>query len=393
MSRKYRIAMVAACPFPYPRGTPVRVHRMAEALAHRGHEVHVVTYHHGDRIEDAPFYIRRIREVSSYRKLSPGPTYQKLLVLDPLLTAKLNSVVKEIDADVIHAHHYEGLIASVLVRRFTSVPVVYDAHTLLESELPFYRMGLPQKWLRALGTRIDRFMPSRAEHIIAVTERIRSRIVEAGGVDRSKTSVIQNGVEADFFKAAAEGRKIRRDAVPRIIYAGNLSAYQGIELLLHAFCEVAKSRSATRLVLVTGSRFDPYEALANELGIRRKIDIVNSEFDRLPEYLAEADVAANPRTECDGIPQKLLNYMAAGLPVVSFAGSAKNIKDGRNGLVVEDKNIAAFASAVNTLLDDRDQAERIGRNGRDYVVANHTWEGTAEKTEEVYAKVYEERGA
>lgn len=37
MSRRYRIAMVAACPFPCPRGTPVRVRRMAEALTARGH--------------------------------------------------------------------------------------------------------------------------------------------------------------------------------------------------------------------------------------------------------------------------------------------------------------------------------------------------------------------
>ena len=52
-----RIAIVAACPFPLPRGTPVRILRMAEALADRGHEVHVVTYHlelRRGELEDPP---------------------------------------------------------------------------------------------------------------------------------------------------------------------------------------------------------------------------------------------------------------------------------------------------------------------------------------------------
>jgi hypothetical protein len=38
-----RIAMIAACPFPLGRGTPIRIQRQAETLAARGHEVHVVT--------------------------------------------------------------------------------------------------------------------------------------------------------------------------------------------------------------------------------------------------------------------------------------------------------------------------------------------------------------
>jgi len=47
MTDSLRIAMIAACPFPWPRGTPIRIHRIAEAVARRGHAVHVVTYHLG----------------------------------------------------------------------------------------------------------------------------------------------------------------------------------------------------------------------------------------------------------------------------------------------------------------------------------------------------------
>ena len=89
MTRRFKIAMVAACPFPWPRGTPIRIFRMADALGRRGHEVHVVTYHLGEACSGAPFHIHRIPSVATYRKYSPGPTIQKLLIPDLLLVLKM----------------------------------------------------------------------------------------------------------------------------------------------------------------------------------------------------------------------------------------------------------------------------------------------------------------
>ena len=61
MSR-LRVAVVAACPFPYPRGTPVRILRLSEEIAARGHEVHVVTYHLGAGEVSDPIHLHRIRD-------------------------------------------------------------------------------------------------------------------------------------------------------------------------------------------------------------------------------------------------------------------------------------------------------------------------------------------
>jgi hypothetical protein len=110
--RPLRIAMIAACPFPSPRGTPIRIFRMAEALAHLGHEVHVATYHIGDDTGPLPFEVHRIPHVSFYRRSDPGPTYGKLMVLDPLLGRSLRRLIRTARFDVIHAHHYEGLLVA-----------------------------------------------------------------------------------------------------------------------------------------------------------------------------------------------------------------------------------------------------------------------------------------
>lgn len=385
-ARPRRIAMVAACPFPQPRGTPLRVQRMAESLARRGHLVHLVTYHLGSGSVSDRVIVDRIRRVPSYRKTSPGVTYQKLLLLDTLLTSKLARVLRQHRFDVIHAHHYEGLLAAAVARKGTRLPLVYDAHTLLASELRYNRLYLPAGVKRGLGGLLDRHLPRRADHVIAVAEPIRDRLVADGAVSESHVSVVSNGVELDRFDVSGSTTPPggERNGAERLIFAGNLAAYQRIDLLLEAFRQIHAARPATRLQLVTNSSFDPHEWQARRLGIRDAIDILDVDFERYPAVLAATDVALNPRTECDGIPVKLLNYMAAARPTVSFAGCAPGVRHGETGWLVETKDASAFAQGVLALLADPVAAERIGRNARAHVEKFHDWSRICEQIEDVY---------
>ena len=76
-----------------------------------------------------------------------------------------------------------------------------------------------------------------------------------------------------------------------------------------------------RLALLARQEVD--QRAAQQLGVAHAIEIIQDNFAALPARLAEASVALMPRVECPGLPQKLLNYMAAGKAVVAFAGSAK----------------------------------------------------------------------
>jgi len=387
MNRRLRIAMVAACPFPYPRGTPVRIFRMAEALGRKGHEVHVVTYHLGENIESAPFQIHRIPEIKTYRKYSPGPTYQKMLVVNPFLIRTLRKVLKAHEVDLIHAHHYEGLVVALYGQIKPKQPIVYDAHTLLESELPFYPVGLPKQIKRVIGRLLDRRLPRQAAHVITTTEKIKRRLLELDAVVAEDVSVVMNGVECEFFNSRNPNRSGTEMGKKMVVFAGNLAPYQGIEYLLKAFREVLNRRQDVRLLIVSDSPFDMYERMVDTLEIRNSIHLVGGTFNKLPTYLANADIAVNPRTSCDGIPQKLLNYMAAGKAIVSFEGSMGPLEHGKTGWVVEDGNCYAFAEAILCLLDDSTLARRLGSGARDHVANQYTWEKASEKIEAVYDRV------
>lgn len=394
-----RVLMVAACPLPWPRGTPIRIHRMAEALSSRGLDVTVVTYPLGDARTPPSYRLHRVANGSSMAG-APGPTLKKLLYLDVLLYRELRRVLRRGEFDVIHAHHYEGLLASLAARSATApLPLVYDAHTLLGSELPHYRLRLPERLLGLVGTAMDRRLPRRADHIIAVTERMRDWFTTSADVAPQRISLIPNGVEFDHFGEVDAVRANDRDApseshpsplpapAPQILFAGNLAEYQGIALLLDAFARVRQSRSDAELVFVTGSDLTTLQNEAQRRSLSGSIRTLPDEYAMLPRRLAAADVLVNPRVQCDGLPQKLLNYMAAGRPIVSFAGSSAILEQGRTGLIVADGDTDAFAAAVLRLLDDPTLARGLGAAAQQKVIASHGWDQVAERVANVYESV------
>lgn len=378
------IAMVAACPFPAPRGTPIRIRRLAEGLASRGHRVHVVTYHFGMGTVDPAVTVHRIRAVTAYRRLEPGPTVGKLAVLDPLLAAKLFTLLRRERVDILHAHHFEGLVVAALARAGRPIPLVFDAHTLLGSELPTYDLCLPSAVTRRLGAQGDRRLPRLADHVACCSGRIRDRLVEMGAVSRDRTTLVPNGVETGLFDGAVPWAPVTSHA-PTLVFTGNLARYQGIDFMLAALRKVLDRRADVRLTMVTTAPFDAYEARARELGVRGAIDLVVAPLDRVPSLLAGADVALNPRLSSDGIPIKLLNYMASGRAVVSFAGSAPGLTHRNTAWLANDGDVDGFAQGVLTLLDDRPLAETLGRNAQRFVRANHSWEQAVGCAETMYA--------
>ena len=284
---------------------------------------------------------------------------RKLLQLDPMLVRLLRRLHQEHHFDVVHAHHYEGLlVASHAVR---GTPIIYDAHTLLAGELPTYRLGLPRWLVRAVASRLDRHLPRRADRIIAVSDAIRDTLLAGGASAPEHLHVIPNGVESQRFSVehgiTPDGRTV--------IFTGNLAPYQGVDLLLKSFATLHARRGDMRLMIVSDSSFAPFEALAQELGVRSAVDVRQASFPQQPALLASAAIAVNPRVQCDGIPQKLLNYMAAGMPIATFEGSAGPVRHEVTGLRVPNGDTAAMAKAMERLLTDRAMARKLGDTARE----------------------------
>ncbi len=391
-----RVAVVAACPFPAPRGTPTRILRLSEALARQGHEVHLVTYHFGARAYapvEPNLLVHRIPGVPGHDRLDPGPSLRKLFVHDPRLVRRLRAVLADMAIDVIHGHHYEGVLVGAAARRGTAIPLVYDAHTLLAEELPHYFRRLPRPWTTALGRALDRRVPRLADGILTVSEELERELAPLMA-SRDRVCTVPNGVELDIFPqrgAARSASDSSRRQERIVMYTGTLASYQGIEMLLFSFARLLAARRDVVLKIVSDSSFEPYETLSRELGVRARIQVVHAQLAQLSGLLEEADVAVNPRIDCSGLPQKNLNYMAAGIPIVCFAGSAKQLVAGDTALVVDDGDVEAFAGAIAYVLDNPGPAAMLGARARRYVEAHSSWDASALKATRFYAELVRKR--
>ncbi len=374
-----RIAVVAACPMPSRRGTPLRVERLSEALADRGHQVELVTYHLADDGTPLSLPTHRIFGREVHRRIPVGPTVRKLFVYNPALAAKLWGVLGSGQFDVIYAHHFEGVLCAMPAKWRRSVPLIYDAHTMLASELPSYAPAALRGLTRRLGYWLDGVIPALANHCVTVTQDIRDRLIADHGIAGGDITVVMNGVEGSLF-AAADSAAVVPDPA-RVIYTGTLAAYQDVGLLLDAFAIAYRQRPQMRLTMSVSSSFEDYEEQARLLGIRTAIDLVPDSLERLVSRLAQARIAVVPRTQCDGIPQKLLNYMAAGNACVASAGSAKVIEHEVTGLIVPNGDVAAFAAALVRLVDEPMMAARLGNAARDFAQINCRWELAAARVE------------
>lgn len=378
MSR--RILVVAACPFPSRRGTPLRVQRLAEALIARGHKIEVAAYEVAEVAEATTFAVHRTGALK-VRPMPPGPNLAKLL-LDPKLARLVARMLARDSFDLVHAHHVEGVLASAAACRRCLVPLIYDAHTLVGSELPTFapRLG---GLLGRVGRGIDRLACALADGVAAVTPDIAEDLVRQRMVAPERVAVAINGVEIALFAAGADSP----GEPGTIFYSGTTAAYQDLDLLLRAFARAREQLPSLRLILSLSGDDRGCRRLAQQLAITDAVAILPDSFAELPRRLAAVAVAALPRTNCNGIPQKLLNYMAAARPVVASAGSAKVGRDGEHLLVVPNGDEEAFARAILRLCRDPALARQIGRAARAHVEAFCTWDATAARVEELYDRI------
>jgi glycosyltransferase involved in cell wall biosynthesis len=398
VKKRFSIAMIAACPFPANHGSPASIREMSEALAARGHDVHVVTYPLRQEIPVNGVAIHRVAGASGNGRITVGPTAQKPM-MDLRMAIELCRIVRRHGIDIIHAHNYEGALIGYVARVVTGRPLLYNAVNNMIDELPHYDFIRPRFLAVWLARLLDYWTPRTADFITVVSYELASFLADKG-IKPEKVAVIPAGVNVDMFDSGDPDTVRRRHGIgrrPLIVYTGLLDAFQRVEYLLQAMKEVvARHGDAVLLIarnMVDESRDARFRAMCDELGISQNVVFTGEvALGELPSHLAAADVVVVPRPACPGFPVKLLNYMAAGKAIVSFAGSAKGLWHMYNGVVVEDHDVSAMADGIVRLLANPKYRDVLGRNARNSIARRFDWTSIAERIELIYSKMLSEGG-
>jgi len=386
---RFRVAVVAACPFPSLRGSQVLVRETAEGLARAGHAVHVVTYPTAQHLVPVErISIHRVPKVPGLWTARPFG-WQKP-VLDLLLVWALLRVVRRERIDVIHAHNIEAPVIAFIVRWCTGVPVVYHAHNALADELPRYieRKG-PRRLAGVLGARLDAMLARRADAVIALSDRLAAYLAARGAAGR--VAVIPPS--APRLGAAAAQSSVGEHG-PLVMYGGNLDPYQDLGCLLEGFRRLRAVEPQARLELITHRATHPNTvrraaALAREPGV--SVREVHS-FGAANRALSRADVLVCPRGSWSGFPIKALNYMAIGRPIVHARASAHAVEHERTGLLFDDGDANSLAKALLRVARDPALGAQLGRQARAVARDRFSMNEVLNNVVQVYEQVVEGSG-
>lgn len=209
---------------------------------------------------------------------------------------------------------------------------------------------------------------------------------------RSKFELIYHGLDLQEFQD--QKRVVSRPEVPIIVSAGRLVAKKGFIDLLQAL-ECAKNNGAQFHCLIYGDGplRDELQAWIETHGLSRDVVLAGSLAQQ--EYfrcLREASLfiltpAVTEDGDRDGIPNVLLEALAAGLPVIStrVAGIPEAVHHRVNGLLFRPHDIAGISAGVCELLENPQEGRRFGEAGRRMVASSFDIRQTSRQMKEMLA--------
>jgi glycosyltransferase involved in cell wall biosynthesis len=221
------------------------------------------------------------------------------------------------------------------------------------------RAAEKRRWLA-----LERETYHRAAAVFARTHWVRRSLIEDYGVPEERAVWVGSG---SHYQPRPEGRAAGGNV---ILFVGKELQRKGVDTLLQAFREVRGRVEGARLVVV--GRDLP----VRPEGVEAPGKVVDRE--RLRGYYEQAAVFALPAVfePCGNV---VAEAMAHGLPcVVSDGGGlAEFVEEGRTGFVVPAGDPTALARRLITLLENEALREEMGRNGRDRVCRELTWDAVA----------------
>ena len=267
----------------------------------------------------------------------------------------------------------EGLVA-LLVGRLAGLPVLIYAHG---EELT--------GWGRGWKFRAMCFVMRRADALLSNSDFTRDTLVDLLGVEAGRIELTYPTVDEQRFRPGLPGDDLRaglglRPGRPLILSVGRLMKRKGFDNVIRVLPRlVAQGIDAHYAVIGIGEERAYLQGLVDELGLGDRVHLLGHvPYDDLPRWYCACSVFAMPNRDIggdtEGFGLVFLEAASAGRPALAgtAGGTGSAVVDGVTGLRVDGDNQEAIAQGLARLLADRDEAERLGRQGRERVLELYT---------------------
>jgi glycosyltransferase involved in cell wall biosynthesis len=386
-----KVLLLAPHSYYVDRGTPIDVDIVLRALSGRGEQVDAVVYHDGQDRDYPGVTIHRIRPPRWVGPVRPGFSIKKV-ICDVYLLRTAWRLARRKRYDVVHAGE-EAAFVALWLKRVAGIPYIYDMDSSIAQQiveqLPVLKAVSPLlNGLEGVAVRnavatapVCNALADLARHHGAREVVTLHDISQLGNPRRERTGELRRGLGVDGTL---------------VMYVGNLEAYQGIDLLLEAFAHAAPRDGRLQLVIAGGSDDDiaRYTKRVAAMGLPGRVHLIGRwPADRLDELLAEADILTVPRIRGINTAMKVFPFLHSGRPVlVTDLPTHTQILTDRI-VAFAPPEPAGFAAALLDLAADPERQVELGRAGRAFVEAGHTYDAHRKRVDRLYDHVAAQVGS
>jgi D-inositol-3-phosphate glycosyltransferase len=365
-------------------GMNVYVRELSSAFARLGHEVDVYTRRDNPQVHDTvlvePGF--RVHHVTA----GPATALQRdefPLYVDEFTDSVATSFRCTGTPDAIHANYWLSGLSGHRLKHELNIPLIMTFHTLERVKAETFEDESEER------AKQEAAIFACADAVLASCDVEAEQIVRFYGATPSRVHVVPLGVQHAFFAPgyrpqARRALGIDPDAT-MLLFVGRIQALKGVDLALETLIEMRKRGRNALLAIIGGpSGPDGRETLTRlhdrvaHAGVIGQVSFVAPQAHQLlSTWMRAADVTLVPsRTESFGLVA--LESSGCGTPVIaSDVGGLKTLIDpGVNGFLIEERDPAVWANAVEVTLDPEHSTAMS--TGAVLLAREYTWRAAAE---------------
>ncbi|MEZ4387921.1 MAG: glycosyltransferase family 4 protein [Candidatus Krumholzibacteriia bacterium] len=364
----------------------VRVEKLLRGCVDHGHQVRLVCRNLKRRalVEDAD-------GISCHRVLGPGcpAAVHATMTLpapgNPLWRRAIRRACRDFAPDLLIVRDLPLALLVIEEAERLGIPALVDMaenhpamwQNVVDSDRIRWRSWLLKN--PALARRLERKVARRAAGVLVVVEEMRDHLVRVGAPPE-RIHIVSNTPPRAILAHEADPA-LTADGMIDLIYVGNVTRTRGLQQVISALADPSLVSSAFRFRVVGAGDYLPVlKALSRDLGVVDRV-VFHGWVDsrEVPALVARCHVGVIPHLKTEHtdttVPNKLFDFMAAGLPVVvsNALPMQRIVQEQGCGLAFAGDDPASLPRCLRDLADPSRRTD-LGRHGRHAVATLYNWE-------------------
>lgn len=299
---------------------------------------------------------------------------------------------------VVHVHNppdtlfFVGILCKIFAIKF-----IFDHHDLAPN-LYLTRFSGKKDITHKVLILCEKFSCKVADVIIATNETYKQIEIDRHNVPARKIYIVRNNPIIEDCLLANTGSNERPTQITEngkkvLLFIGSINPQDGVNVLLQSLHYLVHKLHENNLIcniIGGGDSLHESKQIASKLNLDEYVNFTGAIYDRemIKEHLYVADIGVEPAPKNElnihSTFIKVMEYMAAGIPIVAFDLKETRYSAKDSALLVPPNDIEVFAENIQKLLNDADLCERLGKAGLNRITNELNWDNAAKNLAEAY---------